>query len=266
MPVPVVDNHTHLDHEPDDATVRSLLDRATAVGVPRAVTIGCDLTSARWTVGAVQRFPELLGGVAIHPNDASRLAAEGRLDDALNEIAELATRDRIRVVGETGMDAYRTDHSDAAAKRAQEESFRAHIELAKRLGKPMQIHDRETHEDILRILNDAGAPETTVFHCFSGDAEMARYCAQQGWYLSFPGTITFKANHDLRYALRAVPLDRVLVETDAPYLTPMPFRGRPNASYLVPLTVRFMADVLDRPVAVVCEAIAATSETVYGPW
>lgn len=266
VPGGMVDNHTHLDHESDDAAVRVLLDRAAAAGVPRAVTIGCDLESARWTAGAVTRFSQLLGGVAIHPNEAPELKARGELDDALCEIAELATHDRIRVVGETGMDAFRTDHDDAAAKRAQEESFRAHIELAKRLGKPMQIHDRDTHADVLRILADAGAPDVTVFHCFSGDVEMARFCAAQGWYLSFPGTITFKPNDELRRALAAIPLEQVLVETDAPYLTPVPHRGRPNASYLVPLTVRCMAEVLDRPTREICETVAATSERLYGPW
>lgn len=262
----VVDNHTHLDHEQSDDEIRGLIAAARQVGVTRHVTIGCDLAAARWTVGAVERFGELLGGVSIHPNEAPRLAAVGELDASLAEIEQLAQHPRVRVVGETGMDAYRTDHDDAAAAAAQEESFRAHIEIAKRLGKPMQIHDRDTHAEVLRILADAGAPERTVFHCFSGDAEMARFCAEQGWYLSFAGPITFRNGADLRAALAAVPLEQVLVETDSPYLTPMPYRGRPNAGYLVPLTVRAMAEVLDRPVEQVCEVIDRTSEDLYGPW
>ena len=262
----VVDDHTHLDHEADDATVRALLLAAERAGVPRSVQIGCDLDSARWTVGAVERFPQLVGGVAIHPNLAPRLAAEGALDDALAEIERLAAHPRVRVVGATGMDRFRTDHDDAEAARAQEGSFRAHVEMAKRLGQPLQIHDRDSHDDVLRVLREEGAPDRTVFHCFSGDAEMARFCAAQGWYLSFAGVLTFKNAGELREALRAVPLEQVLVETDAPYLTPVPYRGRPNAGYLVPLTVRTMAQVVERPLEEVCAALASTSEALYGPW
>lgn len=262
----VVDNHIHLDHEPDDATIAGLLDAAAQVGVPRAVTIGCTLNAARWTAGAVTRFPQLLGGVALHPNEAPKLAAAGALDEALTEIERLAREPRIVTVSETGMDAYRTDHADPAAAQAQEEAFRAHIELAKRLGKPMQIHDRDTHEDVLRILTDAGAPEITVFHCFSGDAHMAQYCAGQGWYLSFAGTVTFKNAEHLRAAAAVVPDGQLLVETDAPYLTPMPYRGKPNASYLVPLTVRELARVRGVSEQQLSAQIAVTSEAVYGPW
>lgn len=262
----IVDNHTHLDHERSDEVVAGLLSAAATVGVTRSVTIGCDLPAARWTVGAVERFPQLVGGVAIHPNEAPRLATEGRLDEALVEIEQLARHPRVRVVGETGLDAFRTDHGDAEAARVQEESFRAHIELAKRLGKPLQIHDRDTHAEVLAVLDSAGAPEQTVFHCFSGDAEMARICARNGWYLSFAGAVTFKNAADLREALAVTPLERVLVETDAPYLTPVPYRGRPNAGYLVPLTVRVIAEVLQRPVEEVCAVVNASSEALYGPW
>ncbi len=262
----VVDDHTHLDHEADDATVAALLLAAERAGVPRSVQIGCDLEAARWTVGAVERFPQLVGGVAIHPNLAPRLAAEGTLEDGLAEIERLAAHPRVRVVGETGMDRFRTDHDDPAAARAQEDSFRAHIELAKRLDLPLQIHDRDSHDDVLRVLREEGAPERTVFHCFSGDAEMARFCASQGWYLSFAGVLTFKNAEPLREALRAVPLEQVQVETDAPYLTPAPYRGRPNAGYLVPITVRAVAEVLERPLEEVCGVLASTSEALYGPW
>ena len=265
-PVGVVDNHTHLNYENSEDEIRGLLLAAAQVGVTHHLTIGCDLDAARWTVDAVQRHPQLLGGVGIHPNEAPRLAAAGRLDEALAEIEELLRGDRIVVVGETGMDAYRTDHEDAAAAAAQEESFRAHIDLAKRLGKPMQIHDRDTHADVLRVLADAGAPEVTVFHCFSGDAEMARFCAAQGWYVSFAGVLTFRNADELRAALREVPLEQVLVETDAPYLTPMPYRGRLNAGYLVPHTVRAMAEILERPLEDVCAVLAHTSAELYGPW
>ena len=261
----VVDGHTHLDHE-DEAAVGALLLAAARVGVHRSVQIGCDLPAARWTVEAVQRHPALVGGVALHPNLAPALAAAGGLDAALAEIADLATRDRVRVVGETGLDWFRTDRSDDAARRAQEESFRAHIELAKRLGLPLQIHDRDAHDDVLRVLADAGAPERTVLHCFSGDAQLARHCVGQGWYLSFAGTVTFRNAGPLRAALAEVPLGQLQVETDAPYLTPAPWRGRPNAGYLVPLTVRTVATVLDRPLEQVCAALAGTADHLYGPW
>ena len=266
----LVDNHTHLDHDgmgPDgEATVRGLLMAAARVGVSRHVTIGCDLASARWTAQAVRRHPSLVGGVSIHPNEAPRLAAKGRLDEALAEIENLAGQERVRVVGETGMDSYRTDHADGSAVAAQEYAFRAHIEIAKRLGKPMQIHDRETHTEVLSVLESAGAPERTVFHCFSGDAGMAEYCARQGWYLSFAGPVTFKSAGELREALAAVPLSQVLIETDAPYLTPAPYRGRLNAGYLVPLTARAVAQVKGVPVEEVCRVVGETSEALYGPW
>jgi TatD DNase family protein len=273
LPLPVVDNHTHLDtvrdgppgaHPPPAETVRGLIDAAVAVNVTGLVQIGCDLSAARWTVGAVDVHPELVGGVALHPTEATKHAAAGDLDRAFAEIEKLAAHPRIRVVGETGLDHYWV--TDDAGRSAQEESFRRHIELAKRLGKVLQIHDRDAHDDVLRVLREEGAPERTVFHCFSGDAGMARHCVDQGWYLSFAGPLTFKNATSLREALLAVPLDRVMVETDAPYLTPAPYRGRPNASYLVPYTVRAMAEIVGRDLADVCASLAATTGAVYGQW
>jgi len=263
LPLPVVDNHTHLDHAPD-SEVESIIAQAVSVNVTRMVQIGCDLPAARWTVEAVDRFPNLLGGVALHPTEATKHAAAGDLSEAFEDIEKLAAHPRVRVVGETGLDHYWVD--DAEGRSAQEDSFRRHIDLAKRLGKVLQIHDRDAHQDVIRVLDSEGAPEKTVFHCFSGDAAMARLAAGRGWYLSFAGTVTFKNAAGLREALAAVPLDRVMVETDAPYLTPMPFRGRPNASYLVPLTVRAMAESLGRDVNEVCATLNATTEAVYGPW
>jgi len=145
-------------------------------------------------------------------------------------------------------------------------SFRAHIEMAKRHGKVLVIHDRDAHDDVLRVLDEAGPPERVVFHCFSGDAAMAEVCASRGWWLSFAGPVTFKNAAGLRDALAVTPLDRLLVETDAPYLTPVPYRGRPNASYLVPHTVRAMAEVLDADLETLCSAIAANTEAAFGPW
>ena len=272
LPHPVVDNHTHLDHARRGEPARppgQALAAAAAVGVTRAVQIGCDLESARWTVGVVEELPALLAGVALHPTEATRIAAlrgEQGLDEAFAEIERLARHPRVRVIGETGLDHYWVEDADRQGRAAQELSFRRHIDLAKRLGKVLQIHDRDAHDDVLRVLADEGAPERTVFHCFSGDARMARWCADEGWYLSFAGTITFRNADPLREALRAVPLEQVLVETDAPYLAPSPHRGRPNAGYLVPLIVRSMAEVLGRDLAAVCATLDATSEALYGPW
>jgi TatD DNase family protein len=287
LPLPVVDDHTHLDHvragdrpqEPDgdagpppDDVVAELVAAAAAVGVPRMVQIGCDLDAARWTVDAVRRHPALLGGVSLHPTEASKIVAAQpdpdagaqALDQALAEIEKLATAPRIRVVGETGLDHYWV--RDDAGRAAQEESFRRHIRLAKRLGAVLQIHDRDAHDDVLRVLEDEGAPERTVFHCFSGDAAMARHCADRGWYLSFAGTVTFKNAEPLREALRAVPLDLVMVETDAPYLAPMPYRGRTNASYLVPHTVRAMAAATGHDLEHLCARLGESADILYGSW
>jgi TatD DNase family protein len=220
-------------------------------------------------VDLVERHPEVLGGVALHPTEATSIVAAGgaaALDDAVAEIERLAAHPRVRVVGETGLDHYWVDADDVAGRAAQDESFRRHVDLAKRLGKVLQIHDRDAHADVLRVLADEGAPERTVFHCFSGDVEMARFCADRGWYLSFAGPLTFKNGAVLRDALRAVPFEQVLVETDAPYLAPVPYRGRTNASYLVPLTVRCMAEVVGRDLEAVCGQLDATSEALYGPW
>lgn len=266
LPIPVVDNHTHLDMGRGDEPRPDLgqaLREAAAVGVDRIVQIGCDLPGARYTIEAVDAYPAVLGGVALHPNEVPRLAARGELAAALEEIEELAAHPRVRVVGETGLDYYRTGPDGVGV---QQESFRWHIDLAKRFGKTLQIHDRDSHDDVLRILQEEGAPERTVLHCFSGDVEMARVAVERGYYLSFAGTVTFKNARDLRNALAVVPLEQVLVETDAPYLTPMPWRGSTNAPYLIPLTVRRMADVLGVAVPTLCEALSANSERVYGPW
>lgn len=302
LPVPVVDNHTHLDSIadvlPDDEpppSVAALLERAAAVGVDRMVQVGCDLPAARWTDALLRGRPEpwatdaptddavarLLGAVAIHPNEAvlhggvHEVGPDGlepdprphhavTLDAAIAEIAEIArTNDRVRAIGETGLDLFRTGPRGAAVQR---ESFRAHVALAKELGLALQIHDRDAHAEVLDVLARDGAPERTVFHCYSGDADMARFCAEQGWFLSFAGPVTFRANDELRAALRAVPLEQVMVETDAPYLTPHPYRGRPNAPYVLPATVRTVAEVVGQPLDVVCERLAATSVAVYGAW
>jgi TatD DNase family protein len=265
LPHPVVDNHCHLDiaDGPDGSWLATdeALGLAAEVGVPRIVQIGCDLPGARWAVQAAERYPSLVAGVALHPNEAPRLAVDGALDGALAEIERLATHDRVRAVGETGLDYFRTGEDGRAA---QHESFRRHIDLAKRLGKTLVIHDRDAHDDVLRLLDEEGVPERVVMHCFSGDADFARACLDRGAWLSFAGTVTFKNAEPLREALRIAPRDRVLVETDAPYLTPTPYRGRPNASYLVPHTVRAMAETLAADLRGLCEALEANTDAAFG--
>jgi TatD DNase family protein len=266
LPRPVVDNHCHLDIADGEwLPVEEALAEAASVGVPRIVQIGCDLPGAQWAVEVAERFAAVVAGVALHPNEAPRLAAEGRLEEALGAIERLAAgSERVRAVGETGLDYFRTDED---GRPAQHESFRRHIDLAKRLGKTLVIHDRDAHADVLRILDEEGVPDRVVMHCFSGDADFARACLDRGAWLSFAGTVTFKNAEPLREALRVTPLDRVLVETDAPYLTPMPYRGRPNASYLVPVTMRSMAQTLDVDLEALCVAVDENTDAAFGgPW
>ena len=266
LPHPVVDNHCHLDttrgaDEPALA-VADALALAASVGVTRIVQIGCDLPGARWAVQTAVAQDQVVAGVALHPNEAPLLHAAGRLDDALAEIESLArSSDRVRAIGETGLDHFRTGEDGREAQRA---SFRAHIELATALDRTLVIHDRDAHDDVLALLDEVGPPERWVMHCFSGDAAFARACLDRGAYLSFAGTVTFKNAEPLREALRATPRDRVLVETDAPYLTPVPHRGRVNASYLVPLTVRSMAATLGVGVEDLCRSIAAATDAAFG--
>ena len=265
LPHPVVDNHCHLDiaDSPDGGwfSTEQALAAAASVNVTRIVQIGCDLPGARWAVQAAERYDALVAGVALHPNEAPRLAATDGLDTAMQEIERLAAHDRVRAVGETGLDYFRTGEEGRAA---QHESFRRHIGLAKRLGKALVIHDRDAHHDVLRLLDEEGLPDRVVMHCFSGDAGFARSCLDRGAYLSFAGTVTFKNAGPLREALRVTPLDRVLVETDAPYLTPTPYRGRPNASYLIPLTVRTMAEVRGVDLEDLCRAVEENTDAAFG--
>lgn len=266
LPHPVVDNHCHLDIAAHDGPgepvpVAEALAQSTAVGVPRIVQIGCDLPSARWAVATAREFGPIVAGVALHPNEAPRLAAEGLLEDALAEIADLAADPVVRAIGETGLDSFRTGPE---GRDAQVRSFRRHIEMAHELDKTLVIHDRETHAEVLAVIDEVGAPKRWVMHCFSGDADFAVECLRRGAYLSFAGTVTFKNAGQLREALRIAPLDRILVETDAPFLTPEPWRGRPNASYLIPTTVRAMAATRQADLTELCRALDANTEEAFG--
>jgi len=249
LAAPVIDTHCHLDiHDrhlhggsmPDPDT---LIEMAAAVGVTRIMQIGCDLEAARLSILLAKTRPALVVGVGLHPNEAPRIfEVDGRvgLDLAYAAIEEMVKDEVVRAVGETGLDYFRSDES---TRPIQQESFRRHIDIAKKVGKTLVIHDRESHQDVMDILIEEGAPERVIFHCFSGDAAMAKFCADQGWYLSFSGVVTFKNATDLHEAAAVVPNDLILVETDAPYLTPVPNRGKPNASYLMPFTVRALASL-----------------------
>jgi TatD DNase family protein len=262
LPAPVVDTHCHLDATVEFSGLepQRALDDAAAVNVRRLVQVGCDVASSRWAVDAAARWDAVVAAVAMHPNDAARLGPG--LPAALAEIERLAGLPGVRAVGETGLDFYRT--REAAAQDLQRESFAAHIALAKTYDKTLVIHDRDAHVAILDVLDAEQPPSRIVMHCFSGDADFARACLDRGAHLSFAGTVTFKANQHLREALRLAPLDRIVVETDAPYLTPMPFRGRPNASYLIPHTVFFMADVLGLAPIEVCRALDENANAAFG--
>jgi len=265
LPVPVMDNHTHLDFPEADpvVSIKDALDAAEAVGIQGAVQVGTDLESSRFTVQAVDADRRLLGAVALHPNDAPVYAARGGLEEALAEIEALAAHPRIRAIGETGLDYFRTEGEGLAAQRY---SFRRHIDIAKRLGLTLQIHDRDAHDDVVRVLRDEGAPERVVLHCFSGGEDLARTCNSEGWYMSFAGTVTFKNAANLRAALALAEPGLLLVETDAPFLTPHPHRGRPNASYMVPYTVRAMAELTGRDLAWLCAGITENTVRAYGSW
>ncbi|WP_261555994.1 TatD family hydrolase [Frankia tisae] len=257
LPVAVVDSHCHLDLM--DTAVDAAIAAAVAVGVTRAVTVGVDLATSRWQADVADAHPELYAAVAIHPNEA----AHGVSEETFAAIAELARRDKVRAVGETGLDYFRTPPE---AHAAQQESFRRHIAIAKETGRALMIHDREAHEDTLRILAEEGAPDTVVFHAFSGDAEMAKVCADAGYVMSFAGNVTFKNAANLRDAAAVAPAELLLVETDAPFLTPVPWRGRPGGPYLIPLTLRVLAETRGVGAAELGASIAANAERVFGPW
>ena len=259
---PLVDAHTHLDAcgATDAASVTAIVDRAAAVGVQAVVTIADDLESARWVTEAADADPRVYAAVALHPTRANALTEEAK-----TVIERLAAHPRVVAIGETGMDMYWPGKLDGCAEPGvQKEAFAWHIDLAKRIGKPLMIHNRDADAEVLDVLSAEGAPETVIFHCFSSDAEMARGCVANGWLLSLAGTVSFKNAKALREAAALIPPDQLLVETDAPFLTPHPYRGAPNEPYCLPYTVRALADVVERPAEEIAQASTTTAVRAYG--
>ncbi|HEV2255128.1 MAG TPA: TatD family hydrolase [Streptosporangiaceae bacterium] len=295
LPRPALDSHTHLDMI--DLPLPDVLAAARAVGIIRVVTVATDLESARWSVRCADQHDAVYAAVAIHPNDTEAATGPSRLPrdpraphvsaaqpsatsappptaapgasappptaaGVLAEIEALARRPRVVAVGETGLDYYR----DHAAPDVQRWWFREHIKIAKRTGKALMIHDREAHADVLRILAEEGPPARVVFHCFSGDVAMVKQCAEAGYVMSFAGNITFANAQPLRDAAAAAPPDLLLAETDAPFLTPVPNRGRPNAPAQVAYTLRCLAELQGLDLAELCDTVTTTADRTFGPW
>ena len=259
---PLIDAHTHLDAcgASDAADVSAILDRAAAVGVTAVVTIADDLASARWAAQAADWDDRVYAAVALHPTRANALDADARA-----ELERLAEHPRVVAIGETGVDLYWPGRLDGCADPAeQREAFAWHIDLAKRTGKPLMIHNRDADAAVLDVMRAEGAPETVIFHCFSSGPEMARACVDAGWLLSLSGTVSFRNARDVREAAVHIPHDLLLVETDAPFLTPHPYRGAPNESYCLPYTVRALAEVVDRPAEVLAFETSQNAARAYG--
>ncbi|MFE3025470.1 TatD family hydrolase [Nocardia tengchongensis] len=259
---PLIDAHTHIDAcgATDPESVAALVDRARAVGVRELVTVADDLEAARFAVRAANWDDRVYAAVALHPTRANHL------DDAAKaELERLAADPRVVAVGETGLDYYWPGKLEGCAGiEEQVEGFRWHIDLAKRLGKPLMIHNREADHDLLAVLIDEGAPDEVIFHCFSSDANMAMACVEEGFVLSFSGTVSFKNAHELREAAKLVPDELILVETDAPFLTPHPFRGAPNESYMLPYTLRALAELREQDPVQLAKITTANARRVYG--
>ncbi len=266
LPAHVIDNHTHLGSttEYSGLGVAESLTAAGMVGVAGVVDVGCDLPSSRAAAQLAATDPRVRAAVAIHPNDAARLFQRdglAALDAELAELSALVALPGVVAVGETGLDYYRT--RETQAQQAQVHSFRFHIALARERNLTLVIHDRDAHADVLKVLDSTDLPERVVMHCFSGDADFAHECVDRGFWLSYPGVVTFGSAGLLREAAKVTPLERILVETDAPYLTPKPQRGKPNAPYLLPHTVAFLADLLGIDLADFCRQVTVNTEAAY---
>jgi len=259
-----VDAHAHIEiitnGEPDAPEVGKVLADAKSVGIDRIVQVGYSAEQSEWGVKMAEHWPNVLAAVALHPNEAPVVED---LEADLLKIENLSTHPRVRAIGETGLDFFRTE---PALQERQKYSFRRHIVLAKKVNKALVIHDRDAHRAVLDLLIEEGAPEKTIFHCYSGDAEMARECIENGYILSFAGTLTFKNAPALREAVKLVPIDQLLVETDSPFLAPMPHRGALNTPAQIPTILRFMAKERGEDVDELANAISNNCERLFGPF
>lgn len=262
LPTRCVDSHAHLEivtnTQADHPDIGKVLAEAASVGIDRIVQVGYSADQSAWSVKLAETWDGVLAAVALHPNEAPIV---GDLEVDLRRIEELATHPRVRAIGETGLDFFRTEPK---LQERQRYSFIRHIEIAKKLGKALVIHDRDAHRAVLDTLDEVGAPEKTIFHCFSGDAEMARECVRKGYFLSFAGTVTFKNAPHLREALKLVPTEQLLVETDSPFLAPMPNRGSLNTPAQIPNTLRLMADEREEDLVYLADSISSNSEQIFG--
>jgi TatD DNase family protein len=268
LDVAIYDNHCHLEFEFDEdlgvMPWQENLDLAKGVGIKGVVQVGVTLESSKWCAELATKDKRVLAAVALHPNEAPLYENLENLKAAIAEIEDLATQPRVRAIGETGLDFYRTEGDDSI--KLQKYSFEEHIRIAKENNIALMIHDRDAHDEVVETLQRVGAPEKVVFHCYSGDTQLAKICNDNGWYMSFAGNITIKRNQHLRDSLAMANKALILIETDAPFLAPEPFRGRPNAPYLVPVTARFMAEVRGQDLNELCAQLALNTETVYGDW
>lgn len=264
LPTTCVDSHAHLEivtnTAPDHPEIQRVIDEAASVGIDRIVQVGYSAEQSIWGVRLAELQPKVVAAVALHPNEAPVVSD---LEADLKIIEELAEHPKVRAIGETGLDYFRTEPE---LRERQRYSFIRHIEIAKRTNKALVIHDRDAHRAVLDTLLEVGAPNVTVFHCFSGDAEMARECVAAGYFLSFAGTVTFKSAPHLREALKLVPLSQLLVETDSPFLAPMPNRGALNTPAQIPNTLRLMADVRGEDLTMMTRSISENSERIFGPF
>jgi TatD DNase family protein len=259
---PLVDAHTHLDAcgATGADEVRAIADRAAAVGVGAIVTVADDLDSARWVIRAADADDRVYAAVALHPTRAGALTGAARA-----EIEGLAAHPRVVAIGETGLDLYWPGRlAGCADPAAQRDAFAWHIDLAKRTGKPLMIHNRDADAEVLDVLRAEGAPDTVIFHCFSSGRAMAHSCVDAGWVLSLSGTVSFRNVTDLREAVPLIPHGQLLVETDAPFLTPHPYRGAPNEPYCLPYTVRALAELLGVPAVELAQTTTGNAQRVYG--
>lgn len=257
LPVEVIDSHTHLEAIGFDSppAVGRAMDRAASVGVAQVVTIADSLDDGIWAGQATEWHPNLFAAVGLHPTRADTL------DDAAKQIlTELAALPKVVAIGETGLDHY----WDAAPHQVQADAFAWHIELAKSCGKALVIHDRDAHDAVLDVLAAEGAPERVIFHCFSGDVELARKVVARDWYASFAGPVSYRNATALREAARVIPTELLLAETDAPFLAPHPQRGRINEPAALPYTVRALADCRGQDLTQVCRAVTDNARRVFG--